>query len=239
MRKVTMIKHSCPYCETIRDVKEVKRNETIEIKGKKVSYEAVHYECTECHNLFDTKEQMGKNLLAAREAYDLQYNSITSDKIIKIREKYNASQKAFSLILAMGELTINSYEQNKSVPNSSNRLLLQLAENPLIFFEMYEKNKSKIGAIQREHIESSQMYKDCQRWGGLENLYQHLSSTEREVIENKTYIVGSSVVQIVSDMVKAEMSKTSFEIYADAHEVEEGTIPSSTDINREFSIGVA
>ena len=36
-----MIKMSCPYCEAVHDVEEIKRNESIEYKGKTVSYEAV------------------------------------------------------------------------------------------------------------------------------------------------------------------------------------------------------
>ena len=116
-----MIKMSCPYCEAVHDVKEIKRNESIEYKGKTVSYDAIHYECSNCNEVFDTKEQMGANLLAIRAAYDSEYNSITPKKIIQTREKYNASQKAFGLILGMGELTINAYEQNKSTPNSSNK----------------------------------------------------------------------------------------------------------------------
>ena len=115
---------------------------------------------------------MDKNLIAAREAYELLEESVSPAKIIAIRESYNASQKAFGLILGMGELTINSYEQGKSIPVSSNRLLLHLSENPLIFFEMYERNKNKIGAIQRERIESSEAFKNYQKSGGLENLYR-------------------------------------------------------------------
>lgn len=99
-------------------------------------------------------------------------DSVNPAKIISIRESYNASQKAFGLILGMGELTINSYEQGKSIPVSSNRLLLHLSENPLIFFEMYERNKSKIGAIQRERIEASEAFKRYKESGGLENLYK-------------------------------------------------------------------
>ena len=105
-------------------------------------------------------------------------SSVSPEKIIAIRESYNASQKAFGLILGMGELTINSYEQGKSIPMSSNRLLLHLSENPLIFFEMYERNKNKIGAIQRERIESSQAFKKYKKLGGLENLYKQLSEIE-------------------------------------------------------------
>jgi len=228
-----MIKMSCTYCGTLHEVKEISRNETIEFKGKNVVYKAVHYECCNCHEVFDSAEMMDKNILAAHEAYEAQYESFTPEKIIKIRESYNASQKSFSLILGMGELTINAYEQGKSIPNSTNRLLLQLSENPLIFFEMYKKNKNKIGAIQRERIESSGEYIKCNKWGGLENLYTHLSSVERESIENKTYIFGDTVTQIVTDMEKAEINKPSFEIYKDAHEVETGTLET------QLAVGVA
>lgn len=108
-------------------------------------------------------------------------DSVSPEKIISIRESYNASQKAFGLILGMGELTINSYEQGKSIPMSSNRLLLHLSENPLIFFEMYERNKNKIGAIQRERIESSEGFKRYTKLGGLEKLYNNLSDFKGEV----------------------------------------------------------
>lgn len=222
-----MIKMSCPYCEAIHDVKEIKTLEKITFKEKLIPYNAIHYECCNCHEVFETSEMLDANLLAIREAYEEQYESIKPEKIIATREKYNASQKAFSLILGMGELTINSYEQGKSIPNSSNKLILQLAENPLIFFEMYEKNKSKIGSIQRERIESSLAYRNCNRWGGLENLYTCLSESEREIIENKTYTLDGSITHIITDMVKAEMNKSSFEIYKDAREYESGTINDS------------
>lgn len=117
-------------------------------------------------------QMMDENLLTARETYELLEDSVSPAKIIAIRESYNASQKAFGLILGMGELTINSYEHGKSIPMSSNRLLLHLSENPLIFFEMYERNKNKIGAIQRERIESSEAFKNYKKSGGLENLYR-------------------------------------------------------------------
>lgn len=225
-----MIKLSCPYCEAVHVVKEIKRKESILFKGRDITYQAVHYQCTNCHEIFDSADMMDENLLAAREAYELLESSVSPEKIIAIRESYNASQKAFGLILGMGELTINSYEQGKSIPISSNRLLLHLSENPLIFFEMYERNKNKIGAIQRERIESSQAFKDCNKWGGLENLYNHLSETEREVIENRTSISGSSITHIITDMVKNEIDKPSFTIYTGSKEIDSDTIETTVDI---------
>lgn len=49
-----MIKLSCPYCE------------------------AVHYQCVNCHEVFDSPQMMDQNLIAARETYDLLESSVTS-----------------------------------------------------------------------------------------------------------------------------------------------------------------
>ena len=163
-----MIKKSCPYCESVQDVKEIRQNEIIEYKGKMVSYDAIHYECCHCHDIFDSTEMMNANLSSVKDAFDLQYNSISANEIIKIREKYNASQKAFSLILGMGELTINSYEQEKSIPNSTNKLLIKLAENPLIFFEMYEqKYGTTIRKMNPESCEINDLL-TCHQFDSLE-----------------------------------------------------------------------
>lgn len=89
-----MIKMSCPYCEAVHDVKEIRTEEKITFKEKLVSYTAIQYECCNCHESFETAEMMDANLLAIREAYEEQYESIKPEKIIAIREKYNASQKA-------------------------------------------------------------------------------------------------------------------------------------------------
>ena len=231
-----MIKMPCPYCESIHDVKEIKRTESIRFKEKLVTYEAVHYECS--HESFDSAEMMDKNILAARESYERVYENVTPEKIISIRENYNASQKAFGLILGMGELTINSYESGKSIPTSTNKLLLQLAEHPLIFFEMYKRNMNKIGKLQREKIETSKAFMDCYRWGGLEKLHKNLSESERQNIENKTYFSGDTVSQIVTDMVKAEINKTNFDIYSDSHNIE--TVSQKIESAEvDFNVGVA
>ena len=59
--------------------------------------------------------QLDANLEAAREAYARLYESPTAEDIIKLRSEYGASQKAFGLILGLGELTINSYEHGSSL----------------------------------------------------------------------------------------------------------------------------
>jgi putative zinc finger/helix-turn-helix YgiT family protein len=229
-----MIKMSCPDCEAVRDVEEVHSREHVSIKGKEVEFDAVACKCTVCGKTFETMEQMDANLLAAREAYTAKYEAVTPDFVRNLREKYNASQKAFGLILGMGELTINSYEAGKAVPSSTNRLLLQLAEHPLVFCEMYEKNKDKIGMTQRKRIESSACYTSVCRWGGIETLYQRLSAQERDELEGRTNILNGKVVNVVVPMVqkglqypKSSPFSDTTDDYADAVSV--GTLSTSID----------
>ena len=91
-------------------------------------------------------------------------------------------------------------------------------------------NNRRLREIQREKIESSQAFKKCNKWGGLENLYNHLSETDREVIENRTSVSGSSVTHIIADMIKNEIDKPSFKVYTDSEEIDSNTIDTTIDI---------
>ena len=112
------------------------------------------FKCSVCGSEFQTMEQLEASLKIGKEAAEKAEDQLTPEKIISIREKYNASQKAFAIILGMGELTINKYEQGEK-PSSSNRLLLLLSEDPACFYKMYTINKYKIGSVQKEKIEKS------------------------------------------------------------------------------------
>jgi len=106
---------------------------------------------------------------AAREAYARLYEAPSSDALVSLRARYNASQKAFGALLGFGELTMNGYESG-GTPDSTNRLLLKLAADPYIFKAMYRINSGKIGAIQRRRIEESEGFKAASAWSGLEAL---------------------------------------------------------------------
>ncbi len=145
---------SCPDCEKIVEVSAIKKETNVVIKGKPVSFFAPMFKCSLCGAEFQTMEQLEESLKLGKEAAERTDNELTPEKIISIREKYNASQKAFAIILGMGELTINKYEQGEK-PSSSNRMLILLSEDPACFYKMYTINKYKIGAVQKEKIEHS------------------------------------------------------------------------------------
>jgi len=160
---------SCPNCEVIGDVEVVERDEKVTIKGREIPFQARLSRCAVCGTEFETPEQLDANLLAAREAYALLYEAPTPAELVSLRSRYGASQKAFGLMLGVGELTMNSYEKG-APPDSTNRLLLRLAENPVIFRAMYEMNSARIGAIQRQRIEWSQGYRSAESWARMEAL---------------------------------------------------------------------
>jgi putative zinc finger/helix-turn-helix YgiT family protein len=173
---------SCPTCEMVRDVEMVDRDESLTIKGRTAPFKARLSRCTTCGEEFESPRQLDRNLHAAREAYARFHDSPDPAFLVALRSRYNASQKAFGLLLGFGELTMNSYEQG-AVPESTNRLLLKLAENPAVFRIMFEQNGERIGEIQRRRILASEGFKEAGSWRGLEALYAALTPLQRERIE--------------------------------------------------------
>ena len=174
-----MTRRICPYCAKVTDSEVVHLQQENTMRGINIKYTAVHWRCNECNEIYDTPKQVDANLLTIRETYQAIVDNMTPAKIKSIREKYYASQKAFGLILGMGELTINSYEQGKSVPTSTNRLLLKLANNPIIFEEMYKLNSFKIGNIQRDRIEASEAFSA----NSFSIDYENFTQKEKDICE--------------------------------------------------------
>jgi len=172
----------CPSCEAPREVELVVRDERVTVQGKEVRFRSEVYRCATCGEEFESPEQLDANLSAAREAYSRLYETPTPDKLVSLRSRYGASQKAFGLVLGFGELTMNSYEQG-AVPDSTHRLLLKLAENPVVFKAMYSVNSARIGAIQRQRIEASEGFGAAESWQGIDALATALTALQREKIE--------------------------------------------------------
>jgi putative zinc finger/helix-turn-helix YgiT family protein len=205
----------CFTCETERDVELVERKETVTIKGKEVDFTAVSYRCTVCGDEFETPEQLDANLEAAREAYAQRYESFSPDALVALRNSYNASQKAFGLLLGFGELTMNSYEKG-STPTSTNRLLLNLAGDTYCFRRMYELNKIRIGDTQRKRIESSAGFRETQHWERMDAVYHNLTADERRSVERRAAGSGVSVSRIVANCVTETLNQDYAKLIAGA-----------------------
>lgn len=209
------IKMPCPRCGKTRDVETVEREEKVTIQGREVPFIARFTRCMTCGEEFEAPGQLDANLDAAREVYARLYEAPKPEELVALRTRYGASQKAFSIILGFGELTMNSYE-NGAIPDSTNRLLLKLAAKPYIFKEMYSINKNRIGAIQRRRIETSEGFRSAMRWDGLEALSASLTSLQREKIETCAEKSGLSVPEQIARYVGCASFQDYSRLYAEA-----------------------
>jgi putative zinc finger/helix-turn-helix YgiT family protein len=200
----------CPFCGHMARMEPVSLQQDAEIKGKHVRFTSSALKCSVCGHEMLTPEQMDESLRAGREAYERQYASPSPEALVALRERYGASQKAFSLLLGFGELTINSYEQG-SIPDSTNRLLLKLAGNPVCFAEMYRINKDKIGHTQRRRIEASEGFSSACSWSALPGVTEDLSGVEMEKIEVCANTSEVTIVAKVTEYVR----QSSFKDYSD------------------------
>jgi putative zinc finger/helix-turn-helix YgiT family protein len=197
---------SCPHCESFREVELEERVEKITIKGREVSFRARFYRCLTCGGEFEAPGQLDSNLVTAGEAYARQFDSPSAEELVALRSTYGASQKAFGLILGFGKLTMNSYEQG-AIPDSTNRLLLRLARNPVFFKAMYEINAGRTGATQRHRIETSKAFVSASAWTGLESLAAALTPIQRRKIVASAKAHGRTVLQEVTAYVSSAQSE--------------------------------
>ena len=152
------MKKFCPYCGEETEVIERSKTSNIDFKGHDVSYREVVSLCKNCNEVFASPKQMDANALSIRNGYQEQYDSLSPKEIKAIREKYNASQSSFSIILGLSEEKIELFENGTERPSYSDILLLKLASKKKIFYEMYKINSFKIGSIQRDNIEASKAF---------------------------------------------------------------------------------
>lgn len=193
-------KHMCFICEVEQNMEVIERKETVTIKGKEVNFTAVLCRCPQCHEELETPEQLDANLEAAREAYALRYEIRSPDELVSLRAQYNASQKAFGLLLGFGELTMNTYEKG-AFPDSTNRLLIHLAADPYCFRKMYEHNKNRIGETQRKRIEASAGFTQSKHWERMDSVYHALTAGERSSVERKANDAGISISSFVASCI--------------------------------------
>ncbi len=61
-----LIKMSCPDCEKVVEVSEIKKETNVDINGKNISFLAPMYKCSVCGSEFQTMEQLEQSLKLAK-----------------------------------------------------------------------------------------------------------------------------------------------------------------------------
>ena len=124
----------CPYCKKEVEYKMEKR-ELKEFRGIKVNtFENVAM-CNECGKDLYIAEIENENNKRIYEIYRNKQNIIKPEDIIKLREKYDISQRELTAILGFGKMTVNRYERGAVPTKSQSDYIKLLIENEDKFFE--------------------------------------------------------------------------------------------------------
>lgn len=160
MENSTLIRRihmECPLCGKVHEIGERKRFTSIQIKSDEVEYEETYYYCcysNEDENEFETGKMSNLNLLNARNAYRRNHGLLTSDEIMRLRERFGLSQVELAKLLGWGEATISKYE-SKAIQNEAyDNMLRIIKDNPLKALEFLEKNRDKFPDVKRAQIKS-------------------------------------------------------------------------------------
>lgn len=133
----------CPYCKKEVEYK-IEKRELKEFKGIEVNtFENVAI-CNECNQDLYVNKIEDENNERIYKIYREKANIIKAEDIVKLREKYDISQRELTAILGFGKMTINRYERGGLPTKSQSDYIKLLIENDDKFIEKvkeaYEKN---------------------------------------------------------------------------------------------------
>ena len=167
----------CPYCRKEVDYK-IEKKDLKEFRGIKVNtFENVAI-CNECNQDLYVNEIEDENNKRIYQIYREKSNIIKAEDIIKLREKYDISQRELTSILDFGKMTINRYERGGLPTKSQSDYIKLLIENDDKFIEKvkeaYEKNN--INDKTYNKIISKEVKKDISKNEIQDNLRRYLKS---------------------------------------------------------------
>ncbi len=167
----------CPYCKKEVEYK-IEKRDLKEFRGIEVNtFENVAI-CNECNQDLYVNEIEDENNKRIYQIYREKANIIKAEDIIKLRRKYDISQRELTSILGFGKMTINRYERGGLPTKSQSDYIKLLIENDDKFIEKvkeaYEKNN--INDKTYNKIISEEVEKDISKKEVQDNIRRYLKS---------------------------------------------------------------
>lgn len=198
----------CPYCKEEVEYK-IERRELKEFRGIKVNtFENVAI-CNECNQDLYVNKIEDENNERIYKIYREKANIIKAEDIVKLREKYDISQRELTAILGFGKMTINRYERGGLPTKSQSDYIKLLIENEDRFIEKvkeaYENNnitektyKKIVSEGQEENISKKRVQENIRRYlkevlNRKPDIYNGYKSLDLEKVENIISYIASKV----------------------------------------------
>ena len=198
----------CPYCK--KEVEyEIEKRELKEFRGIEVNtFENVAI-CNECNQDLYVNKIEDENNERIYKIYREKANIIKAEDIVKLREKYDISQRELTAILGFGKMTINRYERGGLPTKSQSDYIKLLIENEDEFIEKvkeaYENNnitektyKKIVAEGEEESISKKRVQENIRRYlkevlNRKPDIYNGYKSLDLEKVENIISYIASKV----------------------------------------------
>ena len=198
----------CPYCKEEVEYK-IEKRELKEFRGIEVNtFENVAI-CNECNQDLYVNKIEDENNERIYKVYREKANIIKAEDIVKLREKYDISQRELTAILGFGKMTINRYERGGLPTKSQSDYIKLLIENDDKFIEKvkeaYEKNninektyRKIVSEGQEENISKKRVQENIRRYlkevlNRKPDIYNGYKSLDLEKVENIISYIASKV----------------------------------------------
>ena len=198
----------CPYCKKEVEYK-IEKRELKEFRGTQVNtFENVAI-CNECNQDLYVNKIEDENNERIYKIYREKANIIKAEDIVKLREKYDISQRELTAILGFGKMTINRYERGGLPTKSQSDYIKLLIENDDKFIEKvkeaYENNnitektyKKIVSEEQEENISKKRVQENIRRYlkevlNRKPDIYNGYKSLDLEKVENIISYIASKV----------------------------------------------
>lgn len=198
----------CPYCKKEVEYK-IEKRELKEFRGIEVNtFENVAI-CNECNQDLYVNKIEDENNERIYKIYREKANIIKAEDIVKLREKYDISQRELTAILGFGKMTINRYERGGLPTKSQSDYIKLLIENEDRFIEKvkeaYENNnitektyKKIVSEGQEENISKKRVQENIRRYlkevlNRKPDIYNGYKSLDLEKVENIISYIASKV----------------------------------------------
>lgn len=198
----------CPYCKKEVEYK-IEKRELKEFRGIEVNtFENVAI-CNECNQDLYVNKIEDENNERIYKIYREKANIIKADDIVKLREKYDISQRELTAILGLGKMTINRYERGGLPTKFQSDYIKLLIENEDKFIEKvkeaYENNnitektyKKIVSEGQEENISKKRVQENIRRYlkevlNRKPDIYNGYKTLDLEKVENIISYIASKV----------------------------------------------
>lgn len=179
--------------------KELKeRTATINVKGENITYVEKYLVDETGEEIFDRNIEF-ENDINLFDKYKEKMGLLSSSRISAIRKKYNLTQKSFSLVLGLGEISIHRFEKG-SIQTEGIDSIIRLSEDPNNMLFLMQKNQTHLSKETYNSLLNLVKANVCLRKHALINL-DFLSLKESDFKESNVIDVSKKIIKIYNDKV--------------------------------------